>query len=72
MSPTQIAAICARFGLQIVKTRRHGVMLELVVERLDALPSVSALSQIAEALAGDGVRYVALALEEREIKAAAP
>lgn len=69
LSPGELARImevCARHGLVICGARRQGVLLELLPQTLEALPSAHTLRAIAEALAGDGVRYVALGLEEEE------
>ncbi len=60
----QITEVCAAHHLVIRGARRHGVLLELLPEQLDDLPDAHTLRAIAEALAGDGVRYVALALDE--------
>lgn len=61
-----IVEVCAAHHLVIRGARRQGVLLELCPESLEALPDAHTLRAIAEALAGDGVRYVALALDEHE------
>lgn len=61
-----IAEVCTAHQLLIRGARRHGVLLELWPESLDSLPDSHTLRAIAEALAGDGVRYVALGLDEHE------
>lgn len=50
-------------GLTVVAARRHGVTLEIIPKSLDALPNAFQLRTIADELGGDGVRYVALAIE---------
>lgn len=59
----RIREVAGRFGLEVLGASRRGVMLELVPKDLGALPSASELAEIADALAGDGVRYVSLSLE---------
>ena len=61
----RVRQICGEHGLTIVEVRRRGVLLELVPADLAQVPDPEALRQIAEALGGDGIRHVALALEER-------
>lgn len=57
---------CRAIGLEIRGARRRGVSLELLPASLDDLPGPAALRELADALGGDGVRYVALSLEEEE------
>lgn len=59
----ELKVVCARFGLDVVAAHRHGVMLTLVPRDLDHLPDAQALREIADALGGDGVRYVTLDLD---------
>lgn len=59
----ELTRVCARFGLEIVDATRHGVMLTLVPRSLEGLPDAQALREIADALGGDGVRYVTLDLD---------
>jgi hypothetical protein len=59
----ELKAVCARFGLEIVAARRHGVMLTLVPCDLEHIPDAQALREIADALGGDGIRYVTLDLD---------
>lgn len=60
----RIKATCAEHGLLITNARRKGVMLELEPASLEALPSAQTLSALADVLGGDGIRYVALVLED--------
>lgn len=60
----RIKATCAEHGLLIINARRKGVMLELEPASLEALPSAQTLSALADVLGGDGIRYVALVLED--------
>lgn len=61
-----VQAQCATHGLVICGARRTGAMLELRPASLDALPDAMTLRQLADALGGDGVRYVTLALEPED------
>ena len=63
LSLDHIQALCASFGLEVVDAHRHGVMLTLVPRSLDHLPEAHTLREIADALGGDGVRYVTLSLD---------
>jgi hypothetical protein len=58
-----IREVAGRFGLEVAGARRQGVMLELTPKDLGALPAASELAEIADALAGDGIRYVSLSLD---------
>ena len=53
---------CEAHGLHILAARRVGVLLLLQPASLEAIPDAEALRQIAEALAGENVRYVALSI----------
>ncbi len=56
---------CARsLGLEVARAARQGVLLRLWPASLDALPSADALRELADLLGGDGVRFVALVLDE--------
>ena len=57
----------AEAGLSVRAVRQRGVMLEIVPWDLSALPPIEAMREMADALAGDGVRYVTLALSGEEI-----
>ena len=59
----KIRDICTKQGLTIEGASRRGVLLELTPVSLDDLPSAMELAAIADELAGDGVRYVALAID---------
>lgn len=59
----ELKAVCARFGLEIIAAHRHGVMLTLVPHNLEHIPDAQALREIADALGGDGIRYVTLDLD---------
>lgn len=60
----QLAGICKRFGLDIVAASRQGVMLTVTPRSLDALPDAETLRELADALGGEGIRYVTLDLVE--------
>ena len=53
-------------GLRVRAVRQRGVMLEIVPHDLEALPPIEAMRELADALAGDGIRYVTLALDDDE------
>lgn len=57
-------ALCQAHGLALRGVRRQGVLLELLPLTLETLPDAALLREIADALAGDGIRYVALSLDE--------
>lgn len=59
----RIREIALEFGLDIVGARRQGVMLELSPRDLKNLPAAGVMAEIADALGGDGIRYVSLSLE---------
>ncbi len=59
-----LRARCHAMGLEIRGARRRGTSLELMPSSLDHLPDAEVLREIADALGGDGVRYVSLSLEE--------
>lgn len=62
----RVLAVCEAHGLRVNAARRVGVLLLLQPDTLEAMPEAEALRQIAEALAGDGVRYVALSIASRD------
>lgn len=62
----RIQSVCAARGLNVVAARRLGALLELVPAELEALPSARTLRALAEELGGDGVRHVALAIDETQ------
>ena len=62
----RVREVCEAHGLAVREVRQRGVLLELVPVSLERLPSAGVLRELADALAGDGVRYVALSLEEEE------
>lgn len=59
-----IRDVCVAHGLELSTAYRRGVLLILVPRSLDEVPDSGVLRQIAEALAQDNVRYVALSLDE--------
>lgn len=59
-------ALCAARGLEVTDVHLRGVLLELTPSSLEQLPSAETLRALADELGGDGVRYVALALEARD------
>jgi len=59
-------ALCAARGLDVIDVHQRGVLLEITPSSLEQLPSAEALRALADELGGDGVRYVALALEARD------
>lgn len=61
-----LRTLCAAHGLALRTARQRGVLLELVPVTLDHLPAPHQMRELADALGGDGVRYVALALEDTD------
>ena len=57
---------CEELGLKVRRVRRRGVMVELVPEDLAQAVGCGAevLREVADAVGGEGVRHVALGLEE--------
>lgn len=62
----RVRAVCEAHGLAVRGASRVGVLLLLQPETLEAMPEAEALRQVAEALAGDGIRYVALTISSRD------
>ncbi|MEM1348674.1 MAG: hypothetical protein AAGI01_08980 [Myxococcota bacterium] len=58
----EVRRLAMEHGLDVVEAWRHGVMLVLRPRDLGALPDRDALRELADALGGDGVRYVTLSL----------
>ncbi len=63
---TRIVSLCASHGLAIHAATRRGVLLELSPDSLDDLPPAQTLREIADALGGDGIRYVSLLIGSRD------
>lgn len=59
----EIARWCAEAGFPVSAVRRERDVLVLVPERLDALPDVRALRDLARRIQGRGYRHVAFSVE---------
>ncbi len=62
----RVIALCSSHGLSVHAATRRGVMLELTPVSLDELPTPETLRELADALGGDGVRYVSLLIGARD------
>jgi hypothetical protein len=62
----RVITLCASHGLAVHAATRRGVLLELSPDSLDDLPPADTLREIADALGGDGVRYVSLLIGSRD------
>lgn len=62
--PSDLSLRCAQVGLALRGHERRGALLILQPASLTDLPSAEVLRALAETLRTDGVRWVALDLEE--------
>jgi len=59
-----VRRVAMEYDLEVDEAWRHGVMLVLRPRSFDTLPDHDTLRELADALGGDGVRYVTLSLQE--------